>query len=100
MPKAYIIARVTVDDTASYAEYAKGAFAAMQKYGARILARGGRAEALEGDIRPRNVILEFESYEQAKRYFQSPEYQAARKHREGGSKGDFIVVEAYEGDQP
>ncbi len=100
MPKAYIIARVTVDDTVSYAEYAKGAFAAMQKYGARILARGGRSEALEGEIRPRNVILEFESYEQAKRYFTSPEYQAARKHREAGSKGDFIVVEAYEGEQP
>ena len=100
MPKAYIIARVTVEDTVSYAEYAKGAFAAMQKYGARILARGGRAEALEGEIRPRNVILEFESYEQAKRYFQSPEYQAARKHRENVSSGDFIVVEAFEGEQP
>jgi uncharacterized protein (DUF1330 family) len=100
MPKAYIIARVTVDDTVSYAEYAKGAFAAMQKYGAKILARGGRSEALEGEIKPRNVILEFESYEHAKRYFGSPEYQAARKHRVAGSAGDFIVVEGYDGAQP
>ena len=66
MPKGYIIARVSVDDPDTYALYAKGAFAAMQKYGARILARGGRSEALEGEARARNVILEFESYDQAK----------------------------------
>jgi uncharacterized protein (DUF1330 family) len=100
MPKAYIIARVTVSDTGSYAEYAKGAFQAMRKYGARILARGGRSEALEGEARARNVILEFESYDQAKAYFNSPEYQAARALRVGGSQGEFVVVEGFDGEQP
>jgi uncharacterized protein (DUF1330 family) len=100
MPKGYIIARVSVDDPESYAVYAKGSFAAMQKYGARILARGGKAEALEGPSRPRNVILEFESYEQARNYYNSPEYQAARKHRVNGSTGEFVVVEGFDGEQP
>lgn len=100
MPKGYIIARVSVDDPEAYAVYAKGAFGAMQKYGARILARGGRSEALEGGARPRNVILEFESYERAKEYFNSPEYQAARQHRVNGSTGEFVVVEGFDGDQP
>ena len=100
MPKGYIIARVSVDDPDSYAVYAKGAFAAMKIYGARILARGGKAEALEGPSRPRNVILEFDSYEQAKKYFHSPEYQAAREHRVKGSTGEFVVVEGFDGEQP
>ena len=100
MPKGYIIARVSVDDPESYAVYAKGAFAAMQNYGARILARGGKSEALEGPSRPRNVILEFESYDQAKAYFNSPEYQAAREHRVNGSTGEFVVVEGFDGEQP
>lgn len=100
MPKGYIIARVNVDDADSYAVYAKGAFVAMQKYGARILARGGRSEALEGPSRPRNVILEFESFERAKEYFNSPEYQAARAHRVNGSTGEFVVVEGFDGEQP
>lgn len=100
MPKGYIIARVTVSDPESYAVYAKGAFAAMQKYGARILARGGKAEGLEGEARQRNVILEFESYERAKEYFNSPEYQAARQHRVNGSVGEFVVVEGFDGEQP
>lgn len=100
MPKGYIIARVSVDDADAYAIYAKGAFAAMQKYGARILARGGKSEALEGTARPRNVILEFESYERAKEYFTSPEYQAARQHRLAGSVGEFVLVEGFDGEQP
>jgi uncharacterized protein (DUF1330 family) len=100
MPKGYIIARVTVDDPESYAAYAKGAFGAMQKYGARILARGGRHEALEGEARARNVILEFESFDRAREYFNSPEYQAARQHRVGGSTGEFVLVEGFDGEQP
>ncbi|MFO1147129.1 MAG: DUF1330 domain-containing protein [Alsobacter sp.] len=100
MAKGYIIARVTVDDPDAYAVYAKGAFAAMKIYGARILARGGRSEALEGPARQRNVILEFESYDQAKAYFNSPEYQAARQHRVNGSSGEFVLVEGFDGEQP
>ena len=100
MPKGYIIARVTVDDNDAYMRYAQGALIAMKKYGARVLARGGRFEALDGEARPRNVILEFESYDQAKAYFNSPEYQAARAHRVGKSVGEFVLVEGFDGPQP
>lgn len=93
MPKGYIIARVSVQDSAAYAEYAKGAGEAMKIYGARVLARGGRHEALEGEARARNVIIEFDSFEQAHKYFHSPEYQAARRHRDGKAIGEFVVVE-------
>ena len=100
MPKGYIIARVTVDDNDAYMRYAQAASVAMKKYGARILARGGKYEPLDGVARPRNVILEFESYDQAKAYFNSPEYQAAREHRVGGSTGEFVLVEGFDGPQP
>ena len=100
MPKGYIIARVTVDDNDAYMRYAQGALIAMKKYGAYILARGGKHEALDGDARPRNVILEFESYEKAKAYFNSPEYQTARTHRVGKSIGEFVLVEGFDGPQP
>jgi uncharacterized protein (DUF1330 family) len=100
MAKGYIIARVTVDDNDAYMRYAQGALIAMKKYGARILARGGKFEPLDGDARPRNVILEFDSYDQAKAYFNSPEYQAARAHRLGKSIGEFVLVEGFDGPQP
>ncbi|PSC03327.1 DUF1330 domain-containing protein [Alsobacter soli] len=100
MPKGYIVARVDVDDADQYAVYAKGALEAMRIHGARILARGGRSEALEGEARKRNVILEFESYDKAKQYFHSPEYQKAREFRAPVSTGEFVLVEGYDGEQP
>ncbi len=96
MAKGYIIARVSVHDANAYARYAQGAGEAMKLYGARVLARGGKSEALDGEARPRNVILEFESYEQAKAYFYSREYQAARVHRVGASVGEFVLVEGVD----
>lgn len=93
MAKGYIVARVTVTDPVAYAEYAKGAGEAMKIYGARPLARGGRFEALEGEARARNVIIEFDSFDAARAYFHSPEYQAARQHRDGKAIGEFVLVE-------
>ena len=102
MAKGYIIARVTVDDNDAYMEYAKRARAVMAEYGARILVLGGRHEALQGEARPRNVVLEFDSYERARAYYDSPGYQEARAFRtaDGVSVGEFLVVEGFDGPQP
>jgi uncharacterized protein (DUF1330 family) len=96
MPKAYLIARVTVTDSAAYAEYAKGATEAIRQYKGRPLVRGGAFEALEGEARPRNVVIEFDSMEQARTYYRSPEYQAAKAKREGACEGEFVLVEGAE----
>ena len=65
MPKAYIIARITVTDPDQYATYVPGATAAIAKYGGRPLVRGGTYVELEGGSRPRNVVIEFPSYADA-----------------------------------
>jgi uncharacterized protein (DUF1330 family) len=96
MPKAYVIARVTVTNPEAYAEYVKGASEAIRKYGGRPLARGGAYEQLEGEARPRNVILEFASLEQAKLYYHSPEYQAAKALRENAGIAEMVAVEGTE----
>jgi uncharacterized protein (DUF1330 family) len=95
MPKGYIIVRVDVSDPEAYARYAAATPEAMKKYGAKPLVRGGRCEALEGSARSRNVVMEFESYYQAKAYYNSPEYQAARQHRIGAAEGEFLLVEGF-----
>lgn len=96
MPKGYIIARITVTNPEAYAEYAKGATAAIRQYNGRPLVRGGAYEALEGEARARNVVIEFESFEAAKRYYHSPEYQAAKEKRMGAFEGEFVLVEGAE----
>ncbi|MEM9795256.1 MAG: DUF1330 domain-containing protein [Pseudomonadota bacterium] len=93
MPKGYWIAHVTVTDPDPYGVYVKGASEAFEKYGARVLARGGEVIALEGESRPRNVVIEFESLAQAKACYDSPEYQAAREHRIGAGEAQIILLE-------
>ena len=93
MPKGYIIARITVTDPEAYKEYVAMSSAAMKRYGGRPIARGGRFEAVEGEARPRNVILEFESFDAARTYYYSPEYQAAVMKRAPASIGELVLVE-------
>ncbi len=90
---AYWIAHVTVTEPDAYKNYADAAPEAFKKYNARILARGGRCEQLEGNGRPRNVVIEFESVEDAVACYNSPEYQSARKHRENAGIADLVIVE-------
>lgn len=100
MPKAYWIARVDVHDPEGYKAYVAANAEPFRKYGAKFLARGGRIERMEGQARGRNVIIEFESMEQALACYNSPEYQAALKLRQPHSEADLILVEGYEGPQP
>ncbi len=93
MPKGYVIARVDILDPEAYARYAAAATKAIAAHGGRALARGGRHEALEGKARARNVVLEFDSYDAARAYYVSDEYQAARALREGAAEIEMVLVE-------
>ncbi len=93
MAKGYWIAHVTVSDPDQYKLYVEGSAIAFKKYGANMLARGGDATQLEGDGRPRNVVIEFSSYQQALDCYNSAEYQAAKAHREGAGIADIVIVE-------
>jgi uncharacterized protein (DUF1330 family) len=58
--------------------------------------RGGRHSALQGNIRSRPGLIEFESYEQALACFNSPEYQDAAQYRLSAAQGDIVIVEGAE----
>ena len=93
MPKAYWIAHVTVSDPDQYKLYAESAPVAFKKYGATMLARGGRSGQMEGNGRPRNVVIEFPSYDDAITCYNSPEYQSAKAKRKAAGEADIVIVE-------
>jgi uncharacterized protein (DUF1330 family) len=91
---AYFINDMEVQDAALLEEYKKLSPATVAQYGGRFLARGGRLEVLEGTWSPKRlVILEFPSVEQAKAWFDSPEYAPARRIRQKASRSNIVVVE-------
>jgi uncharacterized protein (DUF1330 family) len=93
MPKGYVISRVDITNPDAYARYAAAAAKAIAEHSGKPLARGGRSEALKGNVRARNVVLEFESYDSARRYFHSEQYQAARALHEGAAEIEMAPVE-------
>ena len=93
MPKGYVIASGKVTNATQWAAYAAAASEAIKQYGGKPLARGGQMTIAEGQGVARNVILEFDSFAQAKAYANSAEYAAARKLREGAGELNIVIVE-------
>ena len=92
--RAYVISDITVNKPERYEDYKKLAPPAIETFGGKYLARGGRAEKLEWNWEPdRIVILEFESVETAKKWIDSPEYREARALRHQNASTNMIVVE-------
>jgi uncharacterized protein (DUF1330 family) len=64
---AYLLADVEIRDPGPYAAYRRRFDGILARYGGRILINGGSVEALEGEWRPRRlVVLEFPSADHAR----------------------------------
>jgi uncharacterized protein (DUF1330 family) len=90
---AYVIAEIEVTNPDGYAEYAPLANASVLRHGGRFVVRGGPSEVIEGDWAGRMVVLEFESLDAARAWYDSDDYQACLPLRLQNSKGRMIAVE-------
>ena len=98
--RGYWVVHLDVVDPDAYRRYVEANAKPFAQFGARFLVRAGRYEVFEGATRSRQVVIEFPDYETALACYRSPEYQDAKRLREGASHGDLLVVEGYEGPQP
>ena len=80
--------------------YRDMADAAHERFGSKLLARAGHHEIVEGKLRSRNVLREFNSYDEAQTFYHGPDYSRARPLRAPHSACDFLIVEGYDGAQP
>ena len=97
---AYVIARVEVTDWDKYNEYLKAGPGTIAQYGGRFIARNGEKATLEGpEENRRMIILEFPSLAKAKAWYNSKEYQDAKKLRAGASIGSLVAIDGVETNQ-
>ena len=90
----YLIAHIEVTDPEAFEAYRAVVPAVIAKFGGRYLVRGGTVEVLEGELpMPRLVIVAFDSVDQVRRFYDSPEYQEILPLRLGASKGSVAIVE-------
>lgn len=91
---AYVLVDMDVTDPARYDEYRALAGPSVAQYGGRYLVRGGQVERRSGTWEPKRlVILEFPSIEQARAWWDSPEYAPAKALREACAVSDVVIVE-------
>jgi uncharacterized protein (DUF1330 family) len=91
---AYVIANIDVHDPTLYEQYRQGTPATLAQYGGKFLVRGGACETLEGDWQPqRIVVLEFESLEAARRWYDSEEYRGLKGIRQRATLSEVVLVQ-------
>jgi uncharacterized protein (DUF1330 family) len=91
---AYLVAQLEVQDKDMYQRYRDQVTPLVDRFGGRFLVRGGRLEVREGDWPlKRLVVIEFQSPEAARHFYDSPEYQRILPLRTGASRGTLAIVE-------
>jgi uncharacterized protein (DUF1330 family) len=91
---AYIISDVTIRDTAAIEIYRKRAAASIAQHGRRYIIRGGEIKVLEGEWRPRAIIIaEFPDMERARAWYRSAEYASAPEIRDQALSRNLILVD-------
>jgi uncharacterized protein (DUF1330 family) len=90
----YIVVDVEITDPDEYQTYAKQTAATIERYGGKFLVRGGSPEILEGGWETKRlVIIEFPSIEQAKAWYNSPEYSAIIGIRHHSAISKMLLVQ-------
>ena len=92
---AYVIGEAQITKPEAMKGYGPLIMASVKKYGGRYLARGAQPEVLEGGPAHNMLIIEFDSVETARRWYASPEYQAAKAVRQGASHLRLVVVDSF-----
>jgi uncharacterized protein (DUF1330 family) len=92
--KGYVIITEDIKDPAGMAEYGKLAMQAMD--GATIVAVDQKPQVIEGSWHgSQTVVLEFESVEAARTWYESDAYQKAAKVRQTAADCNGVIISGF-----
>jgi uncharacterized protein (DUF1330 family) len=92
---AFLVATVNITNPAPFGEYAKGIAGLAERFGGEPVLKGMVQEFVEGDGIPqeRVVVTRFPDMASARAYLDSPEYVAAKAHREGAATATIRLID-------
>ena len=82
-----------IENMETLKKYATKATEAIGKYSGKFLVRGGKNITLEGNKSPRTVIVEFPTFEDAEKCYNSSEYKEALNILKGSIKRNLQIIE-------
>jgi len=90
----YVIFDVDIRNVNRYQDFMKQVKPALEKAGARYLARGGTHKVYEGDWNPRRIVLlEFPSFAAWESFYYGPVYQGLKAIRDECSSARLVSVD-------
>ncbi|MGK0447920.1 MAG: hypothetical protein ACJA2M_001700 [Polaribacter sp.] len=90
---AYLIVNIEIKDAEKIKKYLTSTPEILNKYSGRFLVRGGQIWVAEGNWNPKRlVVVEFDSFEKAKEFYDSEQYEHLKKLRQSSAKTDMIIV--------
>ena len=91
---AFMVIHADITDPEQFMKYGQATPAVVEKYGGRYRSMRGELEQLEGSPDNRKLVIsEWPSMQHAREFWNSPEYAAAKKLREGAAEVDVYLVE-------
>jgi uncharacterized protein (DUF1330 family) len=96
MPKGYVILTESIKDRAGMEEYGRASAPSMVKAKARVLSVDEGPQVLEGDWHgTRTVLLEFETVEAARAWYESAEYERAKPLRQAAADTNAVLLTGF-----
>ena len=96
MKKGYLIGQITITDPKKYQQYASETENIIKRFGGRYLIRGGEQIIAEGTPQGnRDVVVEFDTLEKARQFYELEQYAKIINIRKEKSTGYILMVEGY-----
>jgi uncharacterized protein (DUF1330 family) len=97
MAKGYIVYTEQIHDQAKMDEYGALAMPSLFSGGGTVIALDDAVYCREGSWHGnRTVILEFESVDAARAWYESPDYQAAIPLRQAGGETNVAIISGFD----
>jgi len=93
MNKGYLIAHLKEHDQEGMDKFRQMAGPTIGEHGGKVLVREPNPDVREGDNLGTVVMIEFESIDAARKFYESEKYQAAKAVRELASNAHLVLVE-------
>jgi len=93
MAKGYLVAHIRVHDKEGFKKFAEMSGPVISEYGGKVLVRDPNPEVREGRNSGIAIVIEFESIENARKFYESDKYTEARAVRASAADTDLILVD-------
>lgn len=92
-PRGYLVANYTIHDQQTFQKYMEAAGPLAPKFNGKVIIYDVTSRTMEGKPKSVMAVAEFPTVADAERFYNSPEYSAARQFRIASTDGSAVLAE-------